>query len=539
MARIFSDSKTFVDMKTIGTEEETIENFEKWNSQYPDPTPENVKEFVSANFGDVGSEFEPWIPVDHKNFTDLQISHKIADPKYREWAAYLHNLWLDLGKKIKKEVKDNPQHYSIIPIEHPFIVPGGRFREIYYWDSYWVVQGLLWSEMYSTVRGMIQNLLYMAKLVGFVPNGGRVYYWGRSQPPLLTPMVRAYCDATGDYAFLNEALSILEMEFKYWKKEHAVWVKGYRLYRYFENTCDPRPESYFEDILTASSCNSEEDRQNMYSEIKAAANSGMDFSSRWYIVNNGTNQGELKDMKTRSVVAVDLNAWMYYIAKSLAYLFLKSKSGNSSVNRIRSVQYENEASLIKKAINQVLWNEKAGCWLDYDLINRKSRDYFVASNLVPLYVECYDEAKRSYISKRILQYIKANNLDDFVSLPNTLFESENGQQWDYPNVWPPMQHIAVMGLDKLGTTEATEMAYRWCARYVRSNHAGFTKNNHCYMYEKYNCLKSGYYGGGGEYDIQTGFGWSNGVILSFLNKYGGKLSSTDEQLLTCSPLSQH
>lgn len=335
-------------------------------------------------------------------------------------------------------LQENPEHYSIIPLIHPFIVPGGRFREIYYWDSYWVVRGLLICEMYSTVRGMIENLLDLAKYIdAFVPNGGRIYYSGRSQPPLLTPMVKAYCDATGDYAFLDKALGTLEMEFKYWKRNHAVYVRGYRLYRYFEKTCGPRPESYSEDMLTASGCDSEEARQNVYSEIKAAANSGMDFSSRWYIVSNGTNQGELKDLKTRSIVAVDLNAWMYHIAKSLAYLF--GKSGKSSVNQFKSAQYEIEAATIKKAINQVLWNEKVGCWLDYDLINKKSREYFVASNFVPLYVEAYDLYKRSEIAQRILQYIKVNNLDSFVSLPNTLFQCENGQQWDYPNVWPPMQ----------------------------------------------------------------------------------------------------
>lgn len=159
----------------------------------------------------------------------------------------------------------------------------------------------------------------------------------------------------------------------------------------------------------------------------------MDFSSRWYIVANGTNQGELKDMKTRSIGAVDLNAWMFYIATSLADLYRISDSP------FKSSLYKTEAKTIKKAIDKVLWNDKVGCWLDYDFINQKSRNYFVASNLSPLYVGCYDPAKRLYISKRILQYINANKLDNFVSLPNTLFECENGQQWDYPNVWPPMQ----------------------------------------------------------------------------------------------------
>lgn len=208
------------------------------------------------------------------------------------------------------------------------------------------------------------------------------------------------------------------------------------MYVYIEKSCGPRPESYYEDIMTASSCDCDIDRENLYSEIKPAACSGMDFSSRWYI-KNGTNQGELKNLKTRSIVAVDLNAWMYYIAKSLAYLY--RKQDNSSQNLYISQFYEVEAMRIKVAIDHVLWDEEAGCWQDYDLINNKSRNYFVASNFLPLYVECYDSTKKQHISNRILNYIKTNNLNSFVSLPNTLFESDVGQQWDYPNVWPPME----------------------------------------------------------------------------------------------------
>lgn len=290
--------------------------------------------------------------------------------------------------------------------------------------------------MYTTVRGMLENFVNIVKEFGFVPNGGRIYYSGRSQPPLLTPMVRAYFDATGDYEFLEESLDVLEMEFEYWKEYHVVNVKGHDMYVYIEKSCGPRPESYYEDTLTASSCDCDKDRENLYSEIKAAACSGMDFSSRWYVV-NGTNQGELKDLKTRFIVAVDLNAWMYYIAKTLAYLH--RKNGKSFISDIKSICYEYDARTIKRAIDQVLWDEKAGCWQDYDLINKKRRNYFVASNFVPLYVECYDLDNKQHISNRIQHYIKTNNLDKFVSLPNTLFKSDNGQQWDYPNVWPPMQ----------------------------------------------------------------------------------------------------
>lgn len=136
--------------------------------------------------------------------------------------------------------------YSIIYVDHPVIVPGGRFREFYYWDSYWIVKGLLHCEMYTTVKGMLTNFLEIVERFGFVPNGGRIYYSGRSQPPLLTAMVTAYIDATGDMEFLKIATPILEREFQYWLNNHTVIVNDHSFAIYGDTTCGPRPESYYE-----------------------------------------------------------------------------------------------------------------------------------------------------------------------------------------------------------------------------------------------------------------------------------------------------
>merc|ERR1719469_1515396 len=100
------------------------------------------------------------------------------------------------------------------------VVPGGRFRETYYWDSYWIVRGLLVSGMFSTARHLVENLLDDVRNFGFVPNGGRIYYLDRSQPPLLTEMVLAVLDASPDdaarAAWLSEVLPVLMMEYEFW-----------------------------------------------------------------------------------------------------------------------------------------------------------------------------------------------------------------------------------------------------------------------------------------------------------------------------------
>lgn len=235
----------------------------------------------------------------------------------------------------------NEQLYSIIHVPNPVIVPGGRFREFYYWDSYWIIRGLLYSEMYTTAKGMMENFLLIIDRFGFIPNGGRIYYAERSQPPLLTGMIKSYVDTTNDFDFMRKALPILEREFYFFKNNHMVTVKGHSLAVYGDKSSGPRPESYLEDVEIGSSFETEEERQDFYSELKAGAESGMDYSSRWFInKRNGTNEGTLRDIKARSIVAVDLNAILYWNAKLLAEFSIKS--GNAT----KAAQFEQEAQLL-------------------------------------------------------------------------------------------------------------------------------------------------------------------------------------------------
>lgn len=131
-------------------------------------------------------------------------------------------------------------------MENGVIVPGGRFLEFYYWDSYWIMRGLLYSEMFETTKGMLRNFFSILGRYGFIPNGGRIYYLSRSHPPFLSLMVKSYIEFTNDTEFLKEALPYLEREFKFIQNNHMVDVKGYRMavYGYPDSLASPRPESY-------------------------------------------------------------------------------------------------------------------------------------------------------------------------------------------------------------------------------------------------------------------------------------------------------
>ncbi|EDW01419.1 GH21428 [Drosophila grimshawi] len=514
MAKLFQDSKTFVDMKLKFAPEKTMEDFEAMmESKNNNPSQDEIREFVNSHFGDKGTELDAWTPpdwIEHPTFLDL-----IRDPDLKQWGVDLNNIWKELGRKMKDDVHKNPEYYSIIPVPNPVIVPGGRFIEFYYWDSYWIIRGLLYSDMKDTARGMIENLMSIVKRIGFIPNGGRVYYGGRSQPPLLTAMVKSYVDFTKDDMFAINALETLEHEFEYFMNNHSVQAKGHNLAGYRDTTTGPRPESYREDVETSSGFLTPEAKENHYSELKAAAESGMDFSSRWFINEEGTNIGNLTQIMTRSIVPVELNAILYQNAKTIAEFH--SKAGNIE----KMTEYETKAKKILEAIQAVLWNEEVGCWLDYDLINNKPRNYFVSSNLSPLWTKAYNIADSKKISDSVLNYVEQNKLDTFPGgVPNTIYQT--GEQWDFPNVWAPLQYIVVEGLDNLGTPEAKNLSKSWGHRWVKSNFEAYRET--LAMFEKYDAEKFGGHGGGGEYGVQTGFGWSNGVIIEWLAKYGREIS---------------
>lgn len=285
--------------------------------------------------------------------------------------------------------------------------------------------------MYTTAKGMLENFVSVVERFGFIPNGGRIYYSGRSQPPLLIPMVKEYLDATGDEQFIHDNIGVLEQEFEYWMNNHMVEVNGHLLAVFGDKSSGPRPESYAEDVETSTAFTTDAAKEEHYSELKAAAESGMDFSSRWFI-SNGTNAGTLADSKCRSIVPVDLNAELFWNAKLLAEFFMLTK------NTEKSALYEKKAQEIYVAVQSVLWDDEVGAWLDYDLINNKRRDYFVPTNLAPLWTNCFNQADKANLTQKVLGYIQKNNLDKYPGgVPNTLTLS--GEQWDFPNVWPPMQ----------------------------------------------------------------------------------------------------
>lgn len=320
---------------------------------------------------------------------------------------------------------------------------------------------------------MIENFLYLVEQYGFVPHANRIYFSRRSLPPVLSRLVLFYVTATNDQAFASAAVPFLDLEVQAWS-DNTVTVNGHKLYVYGDVTRGPRPESYREDAILASGLATETEKQNLYAELRAATESGFEFSSRWFI-KNGTNEGSRVDTKCRSIIPVELNSIFYRNFITIATFY------RSAGNITRAEEFEKNAADLLVAIAAVLWNEEDGIWYDYDLINQKPRRYYGASNFIPLASYAYDPNDSERLATAVLNYIAKNNIDSYMGgLPTTFVYSD--ENWDYPNVLPILQWVAILGLKGLNVESTSALAEKWALRWLANNLLAYQRDG--VMYDK-------------------------------------------------------
>lgn len=463
LARPFKDSKTFVDLKMKNPERIILANFARFmNATCDKPTPTEVRQFIDANF-EQGNELTNDTLPDWKPYPAFL--KKIKDTELRGFGEALNNIWPTLAVKIKDEVLRNSHLYSIEPVPHVFVKPGGRFTEPYYWDSYWIVSGLLICDMPITTKGVIENFLWFVDKYGYVPNGGRVYYAERSQPPLLTGMVEKYVEYTKDLVWLRENIHKVETELKFWEHERGVTINGHSLLRFHAPSEGPRPESYREDYMTA------DQNQDVYTELKSGAETGWDFSSRWFV--SETAKPDLKDIKTSTIIPVDLNAIYCGATGKLADLYALLNDQQKS-KEWRAVQDK-----FRQTIYEVLWDEEEGSWFDVNVQTSEHRKKFYPSNLTPLWANCLAKEQDSKeTGTKVANYLINSGAVNYPGgLPTSLDRS--GEQWDFPNAWPPLQDIVITGLENSGSDVALKVAYNLTERWVISNYRGFKDTSVC------------------------------------------------------------
>lgn len=477
---IFKDSKTFVDC----VPKYHPDLIRKKYTDLKDHSDSSLFVFVKDNFT---------IPAEAPAYT--------ADSTSIE--KHINALWDVLKREPDKRVSG-----TLIPLPNPYIVPGGRFREVYYWDSYFTMLGLHKDGKYELMKNIADNFAWLIDTYGFIPNGNRTYYLSRSQPPFFSVMLSLF-SRDSDYTAIKEYIPHLE-------KEHAFWMNGigklndtctaYRrvvllpdgsiLNRYWDDQAKPRSESYREDIKTADealAADSSVSKEFIYRNLRAAAESGWDFSSRWLTPDeNGVYH--LRTIHTTDIIPVDLNSLLFNL-ESLLSSYYSNKFNTEQADIYRALCEKR-----KKALYKWCWNSDSGYFFDYNFKTAQQTGVISIAGFYPFFFRIADTADASAATEIVRHRLL---------FPGGIAATVNatGQQWDKPNGWAPLQWITVRGLRTYRQRGlADTIVARWCAMNRKVYAIDFK------MCEKYNVVDTTKESGGGEYPTQDGFGWTNGVF---------------------------
>ncbi len=480
MARLFADSKTLVDARPL-------------------EAPASLAARYLAERTQPGFSFRTF--VDRWFTLPAPAASPVGSATSRGMEQHIRDLW----PLLTRAADTADPRSSLLPLPKPYVVPGGRFREVYYWDSYFTMLGLVESQRTDLVGNMLDNFAHLITTVGHIPNGNRTYYLSRSQPPYFAAMVGLYATATDT----SKALTYLDAMLA----EHDFWMDGATalklgtanrrvvrmksgalLNRYWDDRPEPRPESYREDFELGQPL-PEAKREALFRNIRAAAESGWDFSSRWM-----RDTTDLKTLETTDLIPVDLNSLMYHMERTIAALH---RFRNGAGDSVAAATFSAAADARRAALLALAWDATRGFF--YDVRWRSGdrvTDRPTMAAAAPLFFGLATPEQGTAVAARLER--------DFLrpgGFVTTLIRS--GQQWDAPNGWPPLQWVAMEGVRRYGRADLADQARdRWLAL-GRRTYAATGK-----MTEKYDVLDLARPAGGGEYPTQDGFGWTNGVALA-------------------------
>ena len=438
---------------------------------------------------------------------------------------------------------------GLLYLPNPYVVPGGRFNEMYGWDSYFIFLGLEADHREALAKGMVDNFLFEIEHYGAVLNANRTYYLTRSQPPFLTSMIRAVIEnpssfaatpqgRADEHAWLEHAYALAEKDYSTWTRpEHRAGMTG--LARYFDYGAGPVPEmaddsTYYSDVIrwleahpkavfggeagsaylvkgSEHPTDAEMARLKQTScDVKAsvvclrAYADGYRLTRDFYVGDRAMRESGFDpsfrfgpfDGSTHHYAPVCLNSLLYRYERDLEHIaLLLGKSAEAA-------RWGKRAQMRNAAIHRYLWKPQEGVFADYDFVKHKSSDYAYISSLYPLWagVASREEAKKVVTKLNLFERPGGLSMSNYNS----------GMQWDEPFGWAPTNWIGVSGLDRAGFREdAQRLAQKWDATVDQ----GFANDGT--IREKYNVVS-----GNASVQVSTGyksneigFGWTNSVYL--------------------------
>ncbi|EGG03595.1 family 37 glycoside hydrolase [Melampsora larici-populina 98AG31] len=638
LSKIFPDDKTFVDRPSRFPVDELLKSFENLTQDRGNFTKTALFEWVTNHFSAEGQDLSPANITDFK--PDLPFFSRVPDPSIRGWLKIVHSYWTKLARNsvINKECPTCES--SQIPLNVCSIIPGklllgkissNKSLRLLFYCFFFLQEGLLHSEIYSLAKFTLLNFLDEIERFGFIPNGARLYYLNRSQPPLFTQMLHLYVTTTNDISLLPRALPLVEKEISWWHENRLESVNSpftsrkHDVYQYRVKNSAPRPEGYhidFEvvwgeiknptDYLPSRNLSSN-DRDLLYSQLASGAESGLDYSgSRWAKVPTADtviNAPILRTLNIVNILPIDLNSIMYKNFIALSELYQREIEPSNE-----KVQYwSGRAKDLKEAIVDLFWDENRLGFYDFNQTSNSRSLIWSPASYAPYWAGIYPDSmiNDEAIAQKALAgpaYL-ATRFNG--SVPASLIPT--GLQWDFPNVWPPHVYIVLQAyknlpesISKGNFTSFIEKASNF--NYLPSNHFGLNEDelpnqpksdgtgivfnnltfgelgnvgnlknvnekswsegmvetiahrliasSFCswyatggsvpgvvpelsaesldragsigksgHMFEKFNVTNVNAAGGGGEYSVQDGFGWTNGIILTFSHWLADKLDT--------------
>jgi alpha,alpha-trehalase len=454
-----------------------------------------------------GGRWPVYIPP-HENLAAIQDAVRKALPP----AAFQKIAIRRLPEDLKA-----PSTPGLLYLPKPYVVPGGRFNEMYGWDSFFIQLGLLRDGEIELARDMTDNFLYEVENYRKVLNANRSYYLTRSQPPFLTQMVLGVYEKTHDREWLAGALPEIEKYHAFWTKEpHLTPDTG--LSRYFDVGEGPAPESvsderdrqghthydlvreYFRThTITDYDVNQYYDRKAdrltalFYKGDRSMRESGVDPSNRFGAFN------------------VDV---IHYDAVCLNSLLYLMETQTAEILQILGRGTEAEAARKQAAdravrVNRYLWDEKDGLYYDYNFSSKRRRHYAFLTTFYPLWTGLASKEQAARVVRNLSVFERGYGLQtsNYVS----------GNQWDAPFGWAPLELIAVDGLRRYGYRDDAE---RISVKFLSLVRREFLRQG--YIVEKYDVVKGGSNVAGaihfGYSANQAGFGWTNAAFTRLLDE---------------------
>ncbi len=381
----------------------------------------------------------------------------------------------------EKLKRDNPKDDdTLIGLPHPYLVPTYMqendfdFNELYYWDSYFMAQGLLSETHKDLLLGILENFVSLIDRFGVIPNASRTYLMGRSQPPVFTSFIFDVYDTYElDQKWLDRMMTAAEKEYK------TVWL----------GTAKPHNRLVHEGLSRYYDI-------NMLNDL-AEAESGWDMTPRF-------------KRRALDFLPVDLNCLLYKYELDLARWYrLKGDKRTAGT-------YETAARHRAETVDKLMWNKTKNLYYDYDYKKRKQSTVASLAGFYPMWVGMVDEKRAKKLEKSLRVFVQKGGLSTTDTYTFNQRVPGNGipAQWAYPNGWAPLQFIVTQGLERYGYhREAQDIALRW----IKTNLDWFTKNGT--FLEKYNVVQPHKPPVKGVYPTQVGFGWTNAIFERFCQDY--------------------